>query len=217
MDTITLDAQPRETGKAATKAIRRAEEVPCVLYGPHQEPLHFRVPVLDMRPLIYTAETHRVAVHLDGESYDCLLKEVSFDPITDVPRHADFQALTAGETIKMTVPLQLVGMPKGVKDDGGELLQPLNEIEIECLPKDIPSHAEADVSELGIGDSLHLSDVTLENVTFLTDLSRTIATVVAPRKEEVEETEDLLGLAPMEGEEAPEGEGAEEAAEEDAE
>ncbi len=210
MDVLTLDAQPRDLGTAAARAVRRQDEVPCVLYGPHQEPIHFRLPVLAMRPLIYTSETHRVSLELNGESYDCILKAIDFHPVTDVPVHADFYALTAGEAISMTVPIQLVGAAPGVKA-GGILSQPLNEIVVRCLPKDIPGHVEIDISALEIGSSLHVSDISVENAEIETDPARTVVTITAPRaEEEPEEVDSLLleGEEPLEGEEA-EGDGEE--------
>ncbi len=206
MDAITLDVQPRELGKAAARAVRRAEEVPCVLYGPHQEPVHFRVPVLAMRPLIFTTETHRVAFSLGGEEFDCILKDVTYHPVTDVPVHADFYALTAGEAITVTVPVVLVGVAPGVKA-GGMLSQPLNEVEVRCLPADIPGHLEIDISGLDIGDSLHVSDLAVENAEIETDPARTVVTITVPMAEPEPEEEGLL----LEGEEIEgEGEGTEE-------
>jgi len=206
MDGITLDAQPRDTGKRATKAIRRAEEVPCVLYGQHTDPVHFRVPILDLRSLIYTAETHVVSVNVGGESHDAIVKNIDFHPVTDVPIHMDFLALTAGETLDMVIPVVTVGIAAGVKA-GGILSQPLNELEVRCLPKDIPGQIEIDVASLEIGDSVHVSDLEVENVEILTDEARTVVSITAPRaEEEPEEEEGLL----LEGEgiegELPEGE-----------
>lgn len=201
MDAITLDVKPRETGKRAAKEIRRAEEVPCVLYGLHTEPVHFRVPILDLRPLIYTAETHRVSFKLEGESYECIVKHIDYHPVTDVPIHVDFLALTEGETIDMTIPVSLVGTPAGVKA-GGVLSQTLLDLEVRCLPKDIPGQIEVHVDHLEIGDALHVSDLEVENVEVLTDPARTIVTVSAPRAEEEPEEEGLV----LEGEELPEGE-----------
>ena len=89
----------------------------------------------------------------------------------------------------MTVPVQLVGEAKGTKA-GGSLLQQINELDIECLPKDIPSQVEIDVTDLDMGDSVHVSEITIENVTILTDPDRTIVSVVAPRVEEVVEVEE---------------------------
>lgn len=187
MDVITLNAQSRTLGSSAARAARRAGEVPCVLYGPHQEPVHFQVPVLDLRPLIYTAETHRVSVKVEGESYDCIARQVDFDPVTDVPTHVDFYALTAGEEVTMTIPVALVGESVGVRD-GGILSQVLNDLEIRCLPKHIPSQIEVDITQLQIGDSIHVSSLDLENVTVLTDESQTILTISAPVAEVEQES-----------------------------
>lgn len=204
MDTLNLLAQPRQTGTSAAKATRRAGLVPCVLYGPHQEPVHFAVETLDLRPLIHTTETYRVALAVDGASYDCILKTVDFHPVTDAPIHVDFQALTAGEAMTMTVPVHLEGTAPGVKD-GGVLGQPIHEIEIRCLPKDIPGHISVDISGLQMGDALHVSDLDLgDEIEVLTDASQTLVTVAAPRAEVVEEeVTDEFGL------EGEEGEGAE--------
>ena len=200
MQTITLNVQPRELGKKAVKAVRRDGNVPCVLYGSHTKPVHFSVPVLDLRPLIHTSETYLIAFAVDGEEHECIVKTVDFHPVSDVPMHLDFQALTRGEAITVTVPIRLEGMAAGVKD-GGNLSQPLFELEIRCLPKDIPGHISVDVSELNIGDSLHVSDIGLsEEIELLTDLDRTLVNVAAPRVEVEPEVEEALELYDEEGE-----------------
>ncbi len=217
MQTLTLNVQPRELGKKAVKAVRREGRVPCVLYGSHTEPVHFSVPVLDLRPLIHTSETYVVVVELDGEEYECIVKTVDFHPVSDMPVHLDFQALTRGEAITVTIPIRLEGMAAGVKD-GGNLSQPLYELEIRCMPKDIPGHISVDVSDLNIGDSLHVSDIELgEAIELLTDPARTLVNVAAPRVEVEPEVEEALEMydeegnlieRPEEGEEGAEGEEA---------
>ncbi|MCH7975752.1 MAG: 50S ribosomal protein L25 [Bacteroidetes bacterium] len=217
MQTLTLNVQPRELGKKAVKAVRREGRVPCVLYGTHTEPVHFSVPVLDLRPLIHTSETYIVVVELDGEEYECIVKTVDFHPVSDMPVHLDFQALTRGEAITVTIPIRLEGMAAGVKD-GGNLSQPLYELEIRCMPKDIPGHISVDVSDLNIGDSLHVSDIELgEAIELLTDPARTLVNVAAPRVEVEPEVEEALEMydeegnlieRPEEGEEGAEGEEA---------
>ena len=211
MDVITLEAQSRALGTSAARAVRREGDVPCVLYGPHAEPVHFRVPRLSLRPLIYTSETHRLTIKVDGEEYDCILKDIDFDPVSDFPIHADFFALTAGEVITMTVPIVTVGVSLGVQA-GGVMSQALNDLRVTCLPKDIPSQIEVDVSQLEIGDSIHVSDLSLEDVTIETDPSRTIISITAPTLEPVEEVEE--GLLLEEDEILGEGEGTEEAGDE---
>ncbi len=218
MQTLTLDAQARETGKKATKAVRNAGLVPCVLYGSHTEPVHFAVETLAVRPLLFTTETYRVALAVGGGDHEAILKEVIYHPVTDQPLHIDFLALTAGEALTMTIPVHLEGTPHGVKA-GGVLSQSLQDLEIRALPKDIPGHVSIDISGLEIGESIHVEELAVgESVEVLTDPARTIASVTAPRAlVEEDETEvegvELLegeGLAPVEGEgEAPEAEGEE--------
>lgn len=205
MQSITLDVQPRETGKVATKAVRREGLVPCVLYGTHTEPVHFATETLSLRPLIFTTETYRVAVSVGGEDYEAILKQVDFHPVTDQPLHVDFLALTPGEDLTMTIPIHLEGTARGVKA-GGALSQPLNDLQIRALPKDIPGHVSIDVTALEMGESLHVSDLALgDAITVLTDPERTIASVTAPKvvATDDEEAEGLEG--DLEGaEEAPE-------------
>ena len=178
MDTLVLTATPRETGKKAVKATRVAGLVPCVLYGPHMaQPVHFAVPTLALRPLIHTTEQHRVTVNVGGESLDAILKEVVFHPVTERPWHVDFQALTAGELFTTTVQVELVGTPAAVRD-GAELSQPIHLVEIRAMPKDLPGSIEADVSEMALGDTFHVSQLVLpEGVEVLTDGDLVLATV----------------------------------------
>lgn len=210
MDTLTLTADTRETGKKATKAVRNAGLVPCVLYGAHTEPVHFAVETLALRPLVHTNETYRVAVTVGGEDYDAILKQIDFHPVTDRPIHVDFQALTRGEALTLTVPVVLEGTAAGVLA-GGQLAQPRHEVEVRCLPKDMPGSITVDVSEMQVGDSVHVSDLVVgEGVEILTDGGLTVATLVAPKTtaEDAAADEALL--------EAEEAEEAAEAADEDA-
>ncbi|HIG75052.1 MAG TPA: 50S ribosomal protein L25 [Bacteroidetes bacterium] len=211
MDSITLTAAAsRDTGKKATKATRNEGRVPCVLYGPSTEPVHFSVPALDLRPLIHTTETYRVLVTVDGEEHEAILKDVDFHPITDAPIHADFLALTKGQKLTLTIPIHLEGAAPGVKA-GGKLAQPLHELEIASLPKDIPGHVSIDISTMQVGDSLHVGDLSLgDTIEVLTDPVRTIVTVMAPRVEATEEEDEgITGLDAV----APEGDAAEASAE----
>ncbi|MGB3543063.1 50S ribosomal protein L25 [Rubrivirga sp.] len=210
MQSITLDVQPRETGKKETKAVRKAGLVPCVLYGSNTEPVTFAVETLALRPLIFTTETYRVGISAGGEEHEAILKQVDYHPVTDAPIHVDFLALTAGELLTMTIPIRLEGTPRGVKA-GGILSQSINDLEIRALPKDIPGHVTLEVTSLEVGESLHVSELSLgDDVEVLTDPARTIASVTAPRalveadeEEVLEEGAEALtteeGDAPAEG------------------
>ena len=213
MQSITLPTQPRETGKKAVKAVRREGLVPCVLYGRTTEPVHFAVESLALRPLIFTTETRTVDMTLGGEDYNAIVKDITFHPVSEQPVHVDFLALTAGEALTMTVPIQLEGDAPGVKA-GGLLSQPLFELEIRSLPKNIPGHVSIDVSHLELGESLHVENIVLgDEIEVLTDPHRTVVTIVAPRAvvEETEETDELLEGEGVEGEAPAAAEGAEEA------
>ena len=202
MDTLTLPAQPRETGTKAAKATRRAGLVPAVLYGHSTEPVHFAVEALALRPLIHTTETYRVALALDGATHDCIVKQVDYHPVTDKPIHVDFIALVKGEKMTINVPIVLEGTAPGVRD-GGELVQPLHELEVRCLPKDMPGHIGVDVSGLHIGETLHVSDLTVDGaVEVLTPPERTLVTIHGPRVAEEDET---AAAELAEGDEAAEG------------
>ena len=133
MDLITIDAKPRETGKKAVRAVRRAEEVPCILYGSDMETRIFQIPEITLRPLIFTNLFHRVEITLDGKAFECILKDVAFDPVTDKPIHADFQMLVAGELLTLNVPVHYVGESVGVLE-GGTPQEFVHEISVRCLP-----------------------------------------------------------------------------------
>ncbi len=205
MRTLKLTAEPRTPGKGPSRVARRSGRVPGVLYGPHAQPVHFTLDQRDMRPLVHTHENYRVALSVDGASHDCMLKHVTFDPTSSLPEHVDFIAITRGEKMTMTVPVVVTGTAPGVRD-GGDLVQTLHELEVRCLPADIPGHIEVDVSELNVGDSVSIGQVSVPNVEIYGDPTQPIV-LVAGKKAEVEEEVEVLegeGEAAGEGEEATE-------------
>jgi large subunit ribosomal protein L25 len=207
MDTITIEAEPRETGKKATKAVRNRNNVPCILYGPNTDPVAFQVPINTLNQLVYQRTTPILSIEVDGESWNCIMKEYDLHPITDRPIHADFQVLTEGRPITLTVPMRYEGIPEGQKE-GGDTQYNFRDVQVRCLPEDIPSEIRVNVEDLEVGDSLHFYDLEVEGVEFQVRPEQTIVTVVAPRLEvlpEDEEEEELLEGELEEGE-LPEGE-----------
>ena len=209
MDTITIDAQARGTRKKALKSVRRAQNVPCVLYGPTTEPVVFQTTEASLKPLIFTQETHRVQIKLDDQAWECIVKDIAYHPVTDRPIHVDFQVLTAGEKLTLTVPVRYHGTPVGQVNEGGDTQILLHELTVTCLPQDIPSQIDVEIGDLSIGDSIHASDLDVPDVKFEINPGTTLVTVLAPRvvAEEVEE-EEVPGL-PGEEEEEQEEEGEE--------
>jgi large subunit ribosomal protein L25 len=205
MDVITLDAEARGVGKSAARAARRQGLVPCVLYGHHVEPVAFQVPENALHKLIYTTEAHLVRVNLDKDSWECILKDIDFHPMSERPVHADFQVLQKGEKVTMMVPIQFHGTPVG-QTDGGDLQYVLHELEVNCLPEHIPSHIDVDIAALRIGDSIHISDLSTEGIEFLGQPQQAVVTVLAPRVH-VEEGEVAAPVEEGEAEEETEEEG----------
>lgn len=199
MDLIILEAKPREAGKKASKAARYAGEVPCILYGHNVEPVLFQVPVLSLNPLIHTDEAHRVEVQVDEQKWTCILRDITYDAVTDVPIHVDFQVLRAGEKIHLSVPIQYHGKPIG-QERGGEVDYVLHTVEVTCLPKDIPAHIDVEIGHLDIGDALHIGDVSIPGITFLVPSNQTLVTVVGARRlDEVASLAEAAGAGPVEG------------------
>lgn len=200
MSDVVLKANRREPGRSNSRALRRQSIVPGIYYFHGEDSLPISVHELDLRPLINTAESHLVNLTFDdGTKKLCILKDISFHPITDRPVHFDLLGVAAGEMMKVNVPIALTGRAAGVAD-GGLVQQILNELEIECLPKNLPEHIEVDVTALNIGDSLHVSDITVENVTILSASDSTVVSISAPRVSEEEETADLGEEGAMEPE-----------------
>lgn len=189
MEGITLDVTPRETGKKAVRDSRRAEMVPCVMYGFEESPKSFNAPELAMRKLIFTDEFNRINVVFEGKTYECVLKKVDFHPVTDKPIHADFQILHPGEKINLKIPVHFEGISIGQKN--GAIAQTfVNEVRVRCLPKDLPNHVKVDISPLRIGQSLMVKDLVIDGLEFLTPAHQTLVTITVPRGIVAAEDED---------------------------
>ena len=195
MADVKIKADKREVStKGYVNQIRRDGFVPGVLYSREMEPIIFTVPELSLNKVVYTTEMHLVDLKIgDDESIKCILKDVQFDPVTDRIIHVDFQAITVGQVIQVQVPLNITGSAIGVKH-GGKLNQNLHKLDVECLPKNIPSHLDIDITKLDIGDSVLIKDLEFENITLLNPEDTSVVAVMAPKAEEEEEevTDELL-------------------------
>ncbi len=206
MEKVIIEANERKAiNKRSRNSLRNEGRVPGVLYGSRMEPIPIDVTRLVINPLVFTAKTNLISLKLDGhEEYECVIKDVQFDPVTDEVLHFDLIGLTRGEKIQLEVPLKLLGNAVGVKE-GGLLQESMHKLSIECLPKDIPQSLELEVTELNIGDSIHVSDLNFENITILNPENTIVVSVVLPKVEiEVEEVEEGEELAEEEGAAEPE-------------
>jgi large subunit ribosomal protein L25 len=191
MDKVNLNAKLRtEFSKSGRNELRKSGRVPGIYYSKHSEPIAIDVPENMINPLVFTSQTNLINLVLDnGNEFDCILKEIQFDPVTDKVVHFDLIGLTKDESIELEIPVQLTGSAIGVKE-GGLLQHVQHKLQIECLPSNIPQHIELNISDLHLGDSLHVSDVKLENITILNPADTVIVTVAHPKVEkEVAEVE----------------------------
>ena len=184
MAEVKLAAQKRErSNKGAVKALRREERVPGVLYSKHHEPVAFSVEEKAIKPLVFTTEFNLVNLELDnGENLQAIIKDVQFDPVSDRIVHFDLHGIKTGETIEVEVPLQLTGQAAGVKA-GGNLRHQLHKIKISVLPKNIPSHLEVDITELTTGQSIHVGDLSYENLEIVTAGNAMVCSITKSREE----------------------------------
>lgn len=180
MSEITLNALKRDDYKELTlNQLRKKGIIPGIYYGHGIDNIELAANELELRPVIYTTESHIINLKFDEDkTLSCILKDVQFHPVSDKPLHFDLIALKEGETINIEVSIHLVGNAIGVRE-GGMLQHILHKLDIECLPSNIPSHIDVDISEMNIGDSFKISDLKLENVTILNDENASIVSVVA--------------------------------------
>ena len=206
MKSLTIKGSKRESvGKVATKALRNAGKVPCVVYG-GDSTIHFSADELSFKNLIYTPDVFRVELDLEGgDKIDCALQDIQFHPVTDQILHIDFYQLFDGTPISMTIPVRVRGNAIGVKNGG--VLRIINRrLRVRALPKNLPDFIDVDISKMKIGDVQTVGDIELEDFEFLHEDKKVICQVRTSRTaivDEVPEDEDEEG---EEGEEGAEGE-----------
>jgi large subunit ribosomal protein L25 len=193
MDKVNLKASLRtDFSKSGRSELRRKGGVPGIYYSKQGEPIAIEVPENSINPLVFTSESHLINLQLDnGSELECIIKDIQFDPVTDKVVHFDLLGLLSGETVQMEVPVVLHGSAVGIKE-GGQLQQLLHKLEIKCLPKDLPQHIDIDVTELHLGDTLHVENLNLENITILNPADAVIVAITRPRtdKEAMEGEEE---------------------------
>lgn len=163
MKSITIKGSERENvGKKATKAVRDAGMVPCVIYGGSQ-PVHFAADERAFKNLVYTPNAHTVVVELEsGKKVDCILQDIQFHPVSDKILHIDFFQLNDEKEIVMEVPVKIVGNSKGVMA-GGVLRLNQRRLKVKALPKNLPDFVEADITPLEMGNKLYVTKIPTNN------------------------------------------------------
>lgn len=198
MKSISIKGSKRESvGKKATKALRNAGQVPCVIYGGDQ-PLHFSAPELAFKNLVYTPDAHTVEIELDGTKVRAILQDIQFHPVTDRIMHIDFYQIFDDKEVTMTIPVKFVGNSRGVRN-GGVLRKNNRKLRVKALPDNLPDFIEADISELKIGNKLYVTALQAEDYKFMHPDNTVVCQVrtsrVAVVDDEDEEEEGAEGEA----------------------
>lgn len=217
MEKITLPLRKREgSGKGEARKLRRDGFIPGVVYGKSKKPVPVSLDETDWRTARHNGLQLGRLVELVWEKGKkrkdvALLRAVQLHPVTDRPIHLDFQLVIVGEEVDVDVPLELEGVPIGVKDEGGKLEQLIRRVKVRCLPGKIPDKIVVDISELELGVTLHVSDLIWDEGEILADPTTGIVSVARPRAEEPEPSEEVVEEA-VEGEEEEAPEASDESA-----
>jgi large subunit ribosomal protein L25 len=188
-DNNTLEAQPRTAGnKNAARRVRVEGKIPAVVYGAGQDSLPVAVDPRQVTRILNSETGHNTIfdLTLDGSKTKAMIVDWQYEPIKGKLLHIDLKRIAMDKKLSVMVPVELVGEPAGVKTQGGILEQMLREVEIECLPGDIPSHIDVDVSELVFGKVLRVADLPhSDKFKFLTDENQPVAHVTVVKEEVV--------------------------------
>ena len=185
----------KKTGKEAAKKLRKQGLIPAILYGPQTDPVPLTVRLNELKKILLRHRGEQIIFNLtvqgNGQSTQkmALIKELQYHPVTDEIIHADFYEVRMDRPVEVDVPVEIVGKAKGV-ERGGLLEVLMHEITVSCLPDRIPDKIEIDVSELDVGDTLHIRDLSPpEGVSFAEDPEAPVVTIVEVEEEGAGEEE----------------------------
>ncbi|WP_088324639.1 50S ribosomal protein L25/general stress protein Ctc [Polaribacter tangerinus] len=189
MKSITIKGSKRESvGKVATKALRNAGMVPCVIYGGEQ-PIHFSAPELAFKKLVYTPNVYTATIDVDGQKVHTILQDIQFHPVSDKILHVDFYQLFEDKEITMNIPVKLTGTSPGVLN-GGSLRFTNRKLRVKALPANLPDYISADISKLKIGSKLVVTSLFNESYTIMHPDNTVVVQVRTSRNATVTEDED---------------------------
>jgi large subunit ribosomal protein L25 len=191
MKTFALGASVRETNKIANRALRNQGKVPCVLYGGEKQ-VYFSATENDLNKLVNTPDVYLLNIDIDGESYQAILQDIQFHPLTDRIVHIDFLQVFDDKEVTVSIPVNFIGTPIGVRN-GGNLLVRRRAIKTRAIPANLPDAIEINIEDLKIGKFLYIGDVRDEKYTFLAEDKSVIVGVKTARGAIEDEEEDVEG------------------------
>jgi large subunit ribosomal protein L25 len=180
MQTFDLKGTKREAGgKKAAKALRASGNVPCIVYGGENE-ITFSVVEGDFRNLIYTPNVYIVNLNIDGVVKTAILKDIQFHPVTDKILHVDFLEIFENKPTTIAIPVKLVGNSEGVKA-GGKLQLEMRKLNVKALPANLPDNLEIDITNLGLGKTIQVGELSYENLEILNAKNAVVVAVKLTR------------------------------------
>ena len=190
MKSITIKGSQRESvGKVSTKALRNAGKVPCVLYGGEQ-PMHFSADELAFKNLVYTPNAYTAVIELEGgETFEAVLQDIQFHPVTDRILHIDFFQLFKDKAVTMNIPVRLEGNSPGVRN-GGRLLFRKRKLSVKALPDLLPDEITVDISKLKIGGKIAVETLRTDDYTIMHPDNITVVQVKASRNAVADDDDD---------------------------
>ena len=208
MKSITIKGSKRESvGKVATKALRNADRVPCVLYG-SENPIHFSANELDFRKLVFTPNAHTVVIEINGDQkINAIIQDIQFHPVSDKILHIDFYQLSDDKEVNMEIPVVIQGSAPGVMLEGGTLVVNKRKLKVRALPNNLPDSVTVDISELKLGNKISTADLDSKDFTILHPDNTVVCKVRISRASmSLEEEESEGEESNIEGEAFTEGE-----------
>jgi large subunit ribosomal protein L25 len=166
-------------GKSVAKALRNEGKVPCVLYG-GKEHIHFSMYAQDFKPLVYTPNTYKVKLDIDGKIFRTILKDIQFHPVNDSIIHADFMEISEDKPVVLDIPVKLEGNSVGVRA-GGKLILKAKKIKLKALPGKMPDFITVNIDDLDIGKSVKIGELNLPELTILDSPNNPIVSVKTTR------------------------------------
>src|SRR5687767_8735286 len=195
MKSITIEGQLRtETGKKATRQLRSQDLVPGVIYGGEKE-ISFAAPSMAFKTFVYTPEFQKAEIKLNGTTYNCILKDLQFDKVTDKLIHIDLMELVEDKKVIADIPIKFTGVSKGVKE-GGHLIIKMKSLKVKSLPKYLKEQIEVDITDLELNGNIRVEDVKIEHYEILNSPRIPIASVVLTRQLKQEETTATAAALP---------------------
>ena len=202
MKTFALGASVRETNKIANRALRNQGKVPCVLYGGEKQ-VYFSAKENDLNKLVNTPDVYLLNIDIEGESFQAILQDIQFHPLTDRIIHIDFLQVFDDKEVTVNIPINFIGTPIGVRN-GGNLLVRKRAIRTRAIPANLPDAIDINIEELKIGKFLYIGDIRDERYTFLAgDKSVIVGVKTARGAVEDEEEEESTEEGAAEGADAP--------------